>query len=151
MGLTTDKNHPELTHGVDNKPVPQAKMYLVLSEAERTKGFARPVKTSYVHVGQQIDTSKMRELTNKEKERYSDCNYIGFIPNEDKDSPVTGRFIKQDDLKKGCGLVTTMGIALAETYARDPKFYGSTYCCHCQMHKQVNEFIWEGTNEKVGT
>lgn len=43
---------------------------------------------------------------------------------------------------KICGAVTTMGHALAETYARDPKFYGATYCVNCSMHKSVSEFEW---------
>ncbi len=53
-----------------------------------------------------------------------------------------------------CGTVTTMGVALAETYARDPGYYGATYCVGCRMHKSVGadgEFVWDGTNEKVGT
>lgn len=31
-----------------------------------------------------------------------------------------------------CNLVTTMGLGIAETYARDPKYYGATYCAHCK-------------------
>jgi hypothetical protein len=27
-----------------------------------------------------------------------------------------------------------MGRAIAETYARDPKFYGGTFCCNCGAH-----------------
>jgi hypothetical protein len=50
-----------------------------------------------------------------------------------------------------CGTVTTMGQAIAETYARDPKFYGGTYCCACRMHRPVAEFVWEGTQEAVGS
>jgi hypothetical protein len=53
-----------------------------------------------------------------------------------------------------CGSITTMGQAIAETYARDPKFYGATYCVHCDMHRPVGpdgEFVWDGTDEKVGT
>lgn len=50
-----------------------------------------------------------------------------------------------------CGAVTTMALALAETYARNPTFYGSTYCTHCQMHLPVGEFRWDGTNELVGS
>lgn len=50
-----------------------------------------------------------------------------------------------------CGAVTTMGLALAETYARDPSFYGATYCCTCRMHKPVAEFVWDGTTERVGS
>lgn len=44
-----------------------------------------------------------------------------------------------------CGRITTMGRALAETYARDPSFYGGTYCAHCGQHRPVGadgEFYW---------
>ena len=53
-----------------------------------------------------------------------------------------------------CGGVTTMGQTLAETYAREPSFYSGTFCCHCGTHYPVGadgEFVWQGTNEKVGT
>ena len=53
-----------------------------------------------------------------------------------------------------CGVVTTMGQTLAETYARDPNFYSGTFCCGCSAHFPVGadgEFVWDGTNEKVGT
>jgi hypothetical protein len=53
-----------------------------------------------------------------------------------------------------CGTVTTMGLALSETYARDPHFYGATFCCGCRAHFPVGEqgeFTWDGTSEKVGT
>ena len=45
-----------------------------------------------------------------------------------------------------CGALTGMGLALAETYARDPKFYGATYCCACRAHFPVAEFKWEDGN-----
>ena len=89
---------PELTPGG------QHKNYWVLSEAERAKGFVRPVRHSYRH--------------------------------------------------EKCGTVTTMGRALAETYAREPGFYGATFCCGCGAHFPVGEqgeFVWEGSTEKVGT
>jgi hypothetical protein len=38
-----------------------------------------------------------------------------------------------------------MGLALSETYARQPDFYGATYCCACRMHLPVGEngqFTW---------
>lgn len=57
-----------------------------------------------------------------------------------------------------CGAVTTMAPAIAETYARDPLFYGATYCCTCRQHCRVGvegEFVWiesDGTEgPKVGT
>lgn len=54
----------------------------------------------------------------------------------------------------GCGALTTMAQAIAETYARDPGFYGATYCVGCRTHLPVGadgEFYWDGTDEKVGT
>ena len=58
-----------------------------------------------------------------------------------------------------CGRVTTMALPLAETYARDPGFYGATYCSGCNMHRPVGkygEFTWVGedgsdTSILVGT
>lgn len=56
-----------------------------------------------------------------------------------------------------CGTVTTMGLALCETYARQPTFYGATFCVHCRGHYLVGadgEFVWieeDGTDgPKVG-
>lgn len=42
-----------------------------------------------------------------------------------------------------CGVATTMGLALCETYARNPKFYGATYCVGCSAHFPVGEFKWD--------
>ena len=98
-GVTSDPGDPRLTHGPDSEPVPQAEVYLVLSEEELAKGFVRPVRRTYVH--------------------------------------------------RTCGGSTTMGLVLAETYARDPKFYGSTYCVHCQMHRPVAEFVWAEPREET--
>lgn len=93
MTTTTDPNEPRLTHGVDADPTPQAPVYLILSDAERAKGFVRTVRRTYVHTV--------------------------------------------------CGTATTMDQYIAETYARDPKFYGATYCVACQKHLPVEEFEWE--------
>ncbi len=109
MGVTSDRNDPRLTHGVDSgEPREQAAMYLVLSDDERASGFVRPVRLSYIHLV--------------------------------------------------CGSVTRMGLAIAETYARQPSFYGATYCMLCQQHCRVGadgEFLWienDGTEgSKVGT
>ena len=53
-----------------------------------------------------------------------------------------------------CGAITSMGLALAETYARDPYFYSGTFCATCREHFPVGddgEFVWAGTDVKVGT
>ena|ERR1051326_8504988 len=50
-----------------------------------------------------------------------------------------------------CGTVTTMGRALSETYARDPSFYGATFCRGCNRHLPVQEFIWTADGQRVGS
>lgn len=82
----------------------QQKAYVVLSAAERAKGFVRPVRRSYVH--------------------------------------------------EKCGATTSMGTSIAETYARDPKFYSATFCAQCGKHFPVGaggEFVWLDDGQKVGT
>jgi hypothetical protein len=62
--------------------------------------------------------------------------------------------VRASYLHDKCGTVTTMGQALAETYARDPHFYSGTFCCGCRDHFPVGEdgeFTWDGTTQKVGT
>ena len=64
------------------------------------------------------------------------------------------RPVRRSYVHAKCGVVTTMGQALAETYARQPGFYSGTFCCGCAAHFPVGEdgeFVWDGTNEKVGT
>lgn len=44
-----------------------------------------------------------------------------------------------------CGTTTTMGLAIAETYARNPAFYTGTFCSECRTHFPVGEageFVW---------
>lgn len=110
MGLTTDPEEAR-NSGIDETTGMQ-RMYAVLSEEERAKGFVRPVRTSYVHTK--------------------------------------------------CGTVTKMAREIAETYARDPHYYGGTFCANCQNHFPVGvdgEFVWAqpredtplGECDKVGT
>lgn len=64
------------------------------------------------------------------------------------------RPVRRSYLHLTCGSVTTMGQSLAETYARDPSFYTGTFCVACRAHFPVGErgeFVWTGTDEKVGT
>jgi hypothetical protein len=71
------------------------------------------------------------------------------------------RPVRLQYLHETCGRVTTMALAIAETYARNPQFYGGTYCTHCRMHRPVGadgEFRWvnaDGSDilglPKVGT
>lgn len=126
--------------------------YWVLSERERAKGFVRPVRRSYVHVGAR-PRYPTRDLTAEELEQFRDEGYVAFESYPESERPSIGRFWTRAQLESGCGGVTRMGEALAETYARDPHFYGSTYCVHCGTHFPVGatgEFVWDGTTERVG-
>ena len=106
--LTTDRNDPNLRKVKENG---QNEAYLILSDEERAKGFVRPFKDSYIHVGKLIEGKR-----------------VG-----------------------GCGALTKMNKIISETYAREPKFYSATFCIGCGKHLPVNEFLWDNTNEEVGS
>jgi hypothetical protein len=69
------------------------------------------------------------------------------------------RPVRRSYLHQTCGSVTTMGQAIAETYAANPGFYGGTMCVRCRAHFPVGadgEFTWidsdgNDTGDKVGT
>lgn len=151
MSLTTDPNDTRLGHGSNTTQVPQNEAYLILSAEERRLGFVRPYREAYIHVGIRPKHAT-RELTADEKQRYADYGYVLYeeYP-KDSGSSVLGRYWTQDQLlSSGCQLSTKMTVEIAETYARNPKFYGSTYCVHCRMHRPLEEFAWlDGT--KVGS
>lgn len=132
------------------------KDYVVLSDVERAKGFVRPVRNTYRHVGISGPKYKLRLLTSQEYERYKDYGYVKY-EEYPAGSGALGKYWMQhelDGIPKGCGTTTTMASAIAETYARDPKFYGETFCANCRTHFPVGasgEFVWDKTNERVGT
>ena len=159
MTHVTDPNDPRLGHGgPDSESVDQHAAYLVLSADERAKGFVRPVRRSYRHSGIAVPEHPLRDLTADELARFGRMAYVKFeaYPPETSGSAV-GRFwtqVELDAVGRGCGTITTMSVELAETYARQPGFYGATYCCGCRRHLAVGangEFVWEGTEERVGT
>lgn len=151
MPLTTD---PEEARNSPIRPDGQQELYLVLSEEERAKGFVRPVRTVYIHAGAR-PVYETRPLTKEEHDRYFDA--YGYVAYEeypqDSGSAVMGRFWTDEKLNSGCFTETTMALALAETYARQPNYYGATFCAYCSKHYPVGpdgEFEWlDGT--KVGS
>lgn len=96
---------------------------------------------------------------------------VASVPNQEKrpDGQYVDHFVMCDDemLKKGyirpvrlsykhlkCGGTTYMPQACAETYAVNPSYYSATFCCHCGDYFPVGpdgEFVWENTDEKVGS
>lgn len=150
----------------DNAPVPNSDTrpdgqhvdHWVLCETERAKGFVRPVRHSYQHVGPPGPKFPLRDLTDEERARYDGHGYVKFEPYpEGFKGSATGSLWTQERLDavgKGCGTVTSMPKSIAETYARQPNYYGSTFCCGCGKYLRVGangEFVWAGTNERVGT
>ena len=118
--ITDDPNDPNL-----NTPQiagHQNKTYLVLSQAERAKGFIRPLRRSYVH----------------------------YYWLDRRDEPLPTVLTSLHEIG-GCGALTAMGLALSETYAHDPKFYGSTWCVGCNYHFPVADFRWDDDGEVVGS
>lgn len=125
-----DRTKRELT---DGSPVPadyshtqdrgdgQQKGYVVLTAEERAKGFVRPMRDSYIHVG---------------------VGGAEIDPSDPSKSGLKGN---------GCGALTRMGLALAETYARDPEFYSGTFCVGCRKHFPLSEFVWDGDGQAVGS
>jgi hypothetical protein len=66
------------------------------------------------------------------------------------------RSVRTSYIHDTCGTVTTMSKPLAETYARQPSFYGATWCVKCCKHCAVKEFRWidgDGieTEDRVGS
>lgn len=105
-------------HREINPATGQQKGYIVLTAEERGKGFVRPLRRTYIHVG--IEPEMKGHVLIRAGEH-------------------------------GCGHRTTMAKDIAETYARDPRFYTGTFCCSCVTHRPLEEFVWEGTTELVGS
>lgn len=152
----------------DDAPVPNSAKrpdgqnidHWVLCAEERAKGFIRPLRTSYVHIGIPGPKFPLRDLT-AEEQRFNEGHdevYVKFEPYpEGYRGSSRGRFWTQaelDKVGKGCGTLTRMPMACAETYARQPGYYGSTFCCGCGTYLPVGErgeFVWPDTEERVGT
>lgn len=74
-----------------------------------------------------------------------------WVLNEEERNKGFVRPLRDRYRHKKCLTTTTMGRAIAETYARDPKYYGSTFCCSCMGHFPVSEFVWMDGVEEVGS
>lgn len=158
MGLTTNKNDECLNEVKDNG---QNECYLVLSDEELAKGFVRPLRDSYIHIGSKLHYINIHRMLSEEEMLEHGGKYVAvmtILQNEDgsfKGGPyVTQKQLdawKNEELSGGCGVLTQMSGKLAQTYAREPHFYGATFCVGCGKHLPVNEFVWAGTDELVGS
>lgn len=93
-----------------------------------------------------------RAIIQEGERRGQQQDYV--VLSEDERAKGFVRPVRRTYIHLKCGVATTMGQSLAETYARNPKFYSGTFCCGCGTHFPVGadgEFVWDGTHEKVGT
>jgi len=112
-----------------------------MSEEKKETASGRPPETDEVGAPAPIDPKSGQHkdhwvLSKEAREK-------GFI------RPVRTSYIHEV-----CGVVTKMGRPIAETYARKPSFYGSTFCAHCKGYFLVGEkgkFLWLDDETKVGT
>lgn len=95
------------------------------------------------------------QVTSDHREIQSNGQQKGYVVLSDEERAKGFiRPVRRSYKHLACGTVTTMGQSIAETYARDPFFYAGTFCAHCRDHFPVGddgEFVWDGTEEKVGT
>lgn len=143
----------------------QHEAYWVLCEEERKKGFVRPVRRTYRHVGRSI-CGKIEPRVGAghiyAPKLGGSISICALKPGHDGECFDVIQSVTQPEAAEaermhtlgGCGSNTSMGQTLAETYARDPKFYGATFCCQCGGHFPVGEegeFVWIDDGSKVGT
>lgn len=61
------------------------------------------------------------------------------------------RALRNSYVHSKCGVETRLHFRIAETFARDPKYYSGTYCAGCKSHFNLDQFNWSGTTEIVGS
>ena len=79
------------------------------------------------------------------------AEYLMLNRNADELAKGFVRPFRNKYIHSKCGKETIMGDKLSQTYAREPKFYGATYCVGCSAHFPVSEFNWSADNEIVGS
>jgi hypothetical protein len=158
QAVPADRSHTEIDPATG-----QQKAYVVLTPEERAKGYVRPVRRSYVHVGLPGPKYPLRDLTSVEQKRYSAMSYVKLEEFEEdafgEGKTEFKRFWTQAQLNrvgKGCGAETRMSLDIAQSYARKPiGFYDGTFCATCRDHFPVGEdgeFVWsDNPDQRVGT
>lgn len=100
------------------------------------------------------DDPKDPRLTHGTDETPRDQAEVYLVLSEEERAKGFVRPVRHKYRHLTCGVVTSMGITLSETYAAKPDFYGATYCVGCQMHRPVGvdgEFVWDVDGTKVGS
>ncbi len=123
----------------------QARQLAAEQSAAKTKPV--PAQASGGHVTDPEDPRLTRGIDNKPTNQAE----VYLVLSEEERAKGFVRPVRHAYVHKTCGGETRMSRPLAETYARDPKFYGATFCVHCNMHRPVDEFVWSDTDQVVGS
>jgi len=90
-------------------------------------------------------------VTDDHRELRPDGQQKGYVVlSEEERAKGFVRPVRRKYVHKTCGTATVIGQSIAETFARDPKFYSGTFCVGCQKHFPLDEFIWNNTDITVG-
>ena len=108
---------------------------LPVDRVARTLASGKPVPDDYSHTELKPNGQQQEYIVLTAEERAK-----GFV-----------RPVRDSYIHKVCGALTKMSREIAETYARDPKFYDGTFCISCRKHLPLAEFVWDGTDEIVGS
>jgi hypothetical protein len=159
---TTSGRPVDVVRAEQTESTGQHKDYIVLCPDERAKGFVRPFRNKYIHVGESVCGAIVNQgdLPVSVQPLGGPRDICGLPFNHDGE--CAGQFYANIDQvehakillthrKGGCGVETSMGTSLSETYARNPKFYGATFCVGCNKHLPVTEFVWSQDGETVGS
>lgn len=120
------------------------------AEEKRKLAESIPVdRTAVTLAGGAAVTTDYREL----KENGQQKDYL-VLSNEERAKGFV-RPVRRTYRHARCGGVTTMSQSIAETYARDPKFYNGTFCCNCGEHFRLilddkPQFFWIDDGTAVG-
>lgn len=129
-----------------NKNADEADAQLkAIAEAERIKNLPPVDRSKRCMTSGNPESPDHREILPSGQQK----DYVVLCPQERAKGFV--RPVRRSYKHLNCGSITTMGIALAETYARDPGFYSGTFCCNCAAHFPLDQFVWEGTKEVLGS
>lgn len=89
------------------------------------------------------------------KDKQPDGQYAAhYVLSAEERAKGKVRPVRESYRHEKCGTVTKMPLACAETYAKQPTYYGSTFCCACCGYFPVGasgEFVWLDDGTKVGT
>lgn len=94
------------------------------------------------------DPGLSKILPNGQQEKY-------IILSEEERKKGFVRPLRRSYTHVACGTRTNMGLVLCETYARQPDFYGGTFCAGCQKHFNLlidgkRQFHWVEDGKGVG-